>query len=153
MRRSTVTLPLVGVLGLGLGLGLGFLDCKRSTPAGSGPKQESTAGEIRAKSGAPPTPGTPPPQPGQATAPTGHASAIGEPIGIPECDAYLTKMEKCLGRVPEAGRPMMKRTLDLTREAWKRSSVTPQGKAGLRTACKVATNTAKAATEPYRCEW
>jgi hypothetical protein len=149
MRHLFVTLPVVGVLGLALG----WSACKKAAPPGDPLKKESVAGEIQTKTdkvkakvqqGSQPSAGAPRAE---------VATRTGNTIGIPECDAYLAKMEKCLGKVPEAGRPMMQRTLDLTRDAWRKSSATAEGKAGLRAACKVAATTAQAATAPYKCEW
>lgn len=81
------------------------------------------------------------------------ASKAGAAVGVPECDDYLTKYERCLAKIPEASREMLQRTITASREAWIRASVTQDGREGVAAACKAALQAAKAAMAPYRCEW
>jgi hypothetical protein len=47
----------------------------------------------------------------------------------------------------------VKVALDATREAWKRAAATPEGKAGLATACREAAELASMQVAAYGCSW
>ena len=84
----------------------------------------------------------------------GGTTASGDKIGVAECDEYIQKYEACVNsKVPETARSMVKANLDTMRAAWKRAAETPQGKAGLATACKQALETAKTSMGSYGCSW
>lgn len=85
-----------------------------------------------------------------ATTNTATAST-GDKIGVPECDEYIAKVETCLGKVPAAGQPAVKSSLDAMRKSWKEAAATPQGKAGLATGCKAALDSAKSSMSAYGC--
>ncbi|HEX8686885.1 MAG TPA: hypothetical protein VF654_10290 [Pyrinomonadaceae bacterium] len=88
-----------------------------------------------------------------ATATTSTASA-GDSIGIAECDDFLKKYEACVsGKVPAAAQATFKTSLDTWRSSWKQLANTPQGKAGLATACKSALDQAKTSLASYNCSW
>lgn len=73
-------------------------------------------------------------------------------FGVPECDDYLTKYEACInGKVPESARAMVRQQLDATRTSWQQAASTPEGKAGLATGCKMATEAARTAMHAYGC--
>jgi hypothetical protein len=75
-------------------------------------------------------------------------------FGVPECDEYMKKYLACIeSKVPEAGRAMLKTSLDQQKAAWKQAASTPEGKAGLAMGCKAATDAAKAAVAAYGCTW
>jgi hypothetical protein len=98
--------------------------------------------EVAAKSTVTPTPAT--------TA----GSSAGEKTGVPVCDEYIEKYEKCLSdKVPEAARAQLRSSLDTTRKAWKEAAATPQGKAGLAQGCQAALNTARQTMSAYGCSW
>jgi len=83
-----------------------------------------------------------------------ESGSSGDSIGVPACDEYLTKYEKCISsKVPEAGRAQMKASMDTMRKSWKQAASTPAGKAGLEAGCKQALEAAKQATAAYGCEW
>ena len=84
---------------------------------------------------------------------TPPAAAPGE-TGVAECDDYLRKWDACLAtKVTGDGREQVKVALDATREAWKRAMATPEGKAGLASACREATELAKMQVAAYGCSW
>ncbi|HEX8140466.1 MAG TPA: hypothetical protein VF544_23070 [Pyrinomonadaceae bacterium] len=88
--------------------------------------------------------------PATTTASTGG----GDKTGVPICDEYIEKYEKCLNdKVPEAARAQLRSTLETTRKAWKEAAATPQGKAGLAQGCQAALNTAKQTMSAYGCNW
>ena|SRR5947209_6979630 len=82
------------------------------------------------------------------------ATASGDKIGVPECDDYIAKYEACVNsKVPESMRASVKASMDMARKTWKDAAATPQGRAGLATACKQALDTAKTAMSSYGCSW
>ena len=85
--------------------------------------------------------------------PASTTSAAGD-IGVPECDDFLKKYEACVsGKVPAAAQATYKSSLDTWRNSWKQLAQTPQGKAGLATACKSAMEQAKTSLSSYGCTW
>ncbi|MDQ3745792.1 MAG: hypothetical protein M3444_15555 [Acidobacteriota bacterium] len=84
---------------------------------------------------------------------TSTTSTSGDKIGVPECDEYIAKVEACLAKVPAAGQPAVKTSLDAMRKSWRDAAATPQGKAGLAAGCKQALETAKSTYSSYGCSW
>lgn len=85
--------------------------------------------------------------------PASTTSAAGD-IGVAECDEFLKKYEACVsGKVPAAAQATFKTSLDTWRSSWKQLASTPQGKAGLATACKSAMDQAKTSLGSYGCTW
>lgn len=93
------------------------------------------------------------------TAPTANtattsAAPSADKIGVPECDEYIAKYEACINsKVPENIRATFKNAFDSSRKAWRDAAATPQGKAGLATACKAAQDNARATLGSYGCSW
>jgi hypothetical protein len=82
------------------------------------------------------------------------AAASGDAVGVPECDEYLTKYEKCVTeKVPEAARPQLKQSVETMRTSWKQAASNPVAKASLAQGCKQALETAKTAMGAYGCTW
>jgi hypothetical protein len=91
--------------------------------------------------------------PAAATTPAATTSAAGD-IGVAACDDFLKKYEACVsGKVPAAAQATFKTSLDTWRSSWKKLAETPQGKAGLETACKSALDQAKTSLGSYGCTW
>ena len=85
---------------------------------------------------------------------TSTTSTSGEKVGVPECDDFLAKYEACVsGKVPAAAQSAFKTSMETWRNSWKELAKTPQGKAGLATACKSAADQAKASLGSYGCSW
>ena len=81
-------------------------------------------------------------------------AAAGDSIGVAECDQYLTAYESCLkDKVPAAARDMMKSSFETTRASWRQAAQTPEGRAGLATACKSARDAARQAMSAYGCQF
>lgn len=97
-------------------------------------------------------PATSAPAPAQpATTQAAAASTAGQ-FGVPECDDYMAKYLACVdSKVPEAARAMVRQQLDQTKEAWQKAAATPEGKAGLATGCKAASDAAKTSMAAYGC--
>jgi len=85
-----------------------------------------------------------------------ETAPAGDSVGVAECDEYIKKYEACLTKIaakaPQAEGPL-KTAFQAQRDGFKKAAETPQGKATLATACKQATETAKASTSAYACEW
>jgi hypothetical protein len=89
----------------------------------------------------------PAPAPTDATA----MAATAEPLGVPECDDYLTKYEACISaHVPAASQDALKQSLDATRAGWKQA-IDAGGKATLATACTQMKESARTSLKAYGC--
>lgn len=90
----------------------------------------------------------------EAPAEGASADSAANSIGVPECDAYISKYEKCvMDKVPESARDMLKSSFEQSTKAWKEAAATPEGKASLATACQTAMDAAKTSMTAYGCEW
>jgi hypothetical protein len=82
------------------------------------------------------------------------ATPAGAEFGVPECDDYLKKYMECIdSKVPEAGRAMMRQSIEQTKAQWQKAAATPEGKSALATGCKAASDAAKTAVAAYGCTW
>ncbi len=82
------------------------------------------------------------------------AAASGDSTGIPECDDYLAKYEKCVDeKVPAVAKPGIKQSIDKMRQTYKTSAKNPAAKAGLSQGCTQALETTKQAMASYGCSW
>lgn len=122
-------------------LGLGIAACTKDKPAEpTAPADSGT--EAPADNAAPKE---------EAAAPAGDT---GGQIGVPECDEYISKVQKCVAdKVPAAAQAMLKENFDKNIEAWKAAAATPEGKQGLAMGCKAALDGAKQAMGAYGCEF
>jgi hypothetical protein len=92
----------------------------------------------------------PPPQ--QSAAPVSQGGAASG-FGVKECDDYLNAVLACIDtKVPEAARAAMRQGIEQSKSGWQQAASTPQGKAGLATACQQARDAAKAAYAAYGCQ-
>jgi predicted metalloprotease with PDZ domain len=75
-------------------------------------------------------------------------------IGIAECDEFLEKYERCVsGKVSAAAQQTFRNSLDAWRDSWRKLAATPQGQAGLKSACKSAHEQARTSLAAYGCQW
>jgi hypothetical protein len=89
-----------------------------------------------------------------AASPASTTASTGDKVGVAACDEFLSKYEACVsGKVPAAAQATFKTSLDTWRSSWKKLAETPQGKAGLETACKSAMDQAKTSLASYNCSW
>jgi hypothetical protein len=71
----------------------------------------------------------------------------------PACENYLQKYQACLkDKVPAAAQSMLETGMKQTREAWEKAAATPEGKAGLTSACEQATAVAKTSMKNFGCD-
>ena len=102
---------------------------------------------------APPPATTAPATTAGSTTSAAAAVAPGD-FGVPECDEYMKKYLACIEtKVPDAGRAIMKQTLDQQKAAWKQAASTPEGRNGLALGCKAASDQTKMAVAAYGCSW
>ena len=117
-------------------LGLALVACKKDKSESKG--SDTTSGDKS----------------GSSDKPAEGTAASGDAVGVPACDEYLTKYEKCISsKVPEAQRAAMKQGMQQMRDGWKQAAATPAGKAGLEAGCKQALETAKTSMTAFGCEW
>jgi predicted metalloprotease with PDZ domain len=75
-------------------------------------------------------------------------------IGVAECDDFLKKYERCVrGKVPPTALATFNASIDMWRNSWRQLATTPQGRAGLMSACKSAHEQARTALASYNCQW
>ena len=88
--------------------------------------------------------------PAETSATTAPASTA-EPLGVPECDDYLTKYEACLAaHVPAESRDALRQSLDATRAGWAQA-IAAGGKDQLAAACTTMRESARASLQAYGC--
>jgi hypothetical protein len=86
----------------------------------------------------------------------GISSASGqtsEPLGIPACDAFLTKYDACMARVPAGQSAAFNTSIDQMRTGWKGMAANPQTRASLDGVCKQMQDSMKSALASYGCKW
>ena len=89
-----------------------------------------------------------------AAAPPSTALAAPGSVGIPECDAYITKYEACVNQhVPEGQRVQLEQGLDALRTGWKASAANAESRPGVAKACQQALDAAKASMAFFGCQW
>lgn len=78
-----------------------------------------------------------------------------EQVGVKACDDYVTHYVACIGeKVPEAEREAQRRIVFDNITAWKQTAAGGgAAEKGLQTACKIATEQAKRATQEWGCSW
>jgi len=82
------------------------------------------------------------------------ASAAVEEVGIPECDDFLRKYEKCVSeKYPEAAQPTAKQSIVQMRNTWKQAAANPLTKPAIASGCKTAADATQKATAAYGCVW
>jgi hypothetical protein len=58
-------------------------------------------------------------------------------IGVAECDEYIAKYSACIAKMPAAAKGTAEQGFKAQVDAWKATAATPQGKATLKTGCKL----------------
>lgn len=74
-------------------------------------------------------------------------------IGVASCDEYIAKLTACVTeKVPDAARKPMMDALEASAVAWREAAAGP-GRDGLESACRVAIDAARQATQAMGCSW
>jgi hypothetical protein len=78
-----------------------------------------------------------------------------EAVGVDSCDKYVASYVACIDeKVPEAEREAQRRIVFDNVSAWKQTAAGGgAAEKGLQTACKIATEQAKRATQDWDCAW
>ncbi len=66
------------------------------------------------------------------------ARAAPDPVGIPECDTYLTRFEACIQKAAPKARPEMQSSLKKRHDEWKQGAGSDRGLDKLRRHCQEA---------------
>jgi hypothetical protein len=75
-------------------------------------------------------------------------------IGVPECDDYLAKYQRCIAdKVPDDRKKSFDDALQRTRTSWKMLAANPGARPGLPQACALALQTAQTTLKQYACKW
>ena len=80
-------------------------------------------------------------------------AAEGGSIGVKPCDDYLSKMERCVAKLSPESQEALRAGMEKSRNAWRTSAGTADGKKTLEVACQQALDAAKKAAESMGCEW
>ena len=140
-----MTTKLISLFALCVLLGTAMLACGGGAENANTAANTNTAANANTKAAA---------TPASTTATPASTTSSGGDIGVAECDDFLKKYEACVsGKVPAAAQATFKTSLDTWRSSWKQLANTPQGKAGLATACKSALDQAKTSLASYNCSW
>jgi hypothetical protein len=78
-----------------------------------------------------------------------------ETVGVESCDKYVASFVACINeKVPEDEREAQRRIVFDNVSAWKQTAAGGgAAEKGLQTACKIATEQAKRATQAWGCDW
>lgn len=92
---------------------------------------------------------------GEEAEPAEPLPAVFEQVGVDVCDQYVTDYGKCIdAKVPEAERDAARRIVFENVSAWKQTAAAgAAGQKSLQTACRIAREQAKRATQALGCEW
>jgi hypothetical protein len=128
---------------------------------GVGKAAPSPAEEPEAKAEQPAPPGDagePTNEPGEAE--DDQAAALPalpdsfDELGIEVCDDYVRDYVACIEKAPEAEREAQRRIVFENLEAWKQTATGGKAAAqGLQTACRIAREQAKRASQEWDCTW
>jgi hypothetical protein len=87
------------------------------------------------------------------TAPAAAMATTAE-FGVPECDTYMQKWAACVeSKVPAEMRGTFTASIEQAKASYKAAASTPQGKAGLASACTQQLAATKQALASYNCAW
>lgn len=93
-----------------------------------------------------------PPAPPAQTADNAATPAELPPIGVAECDEYVTKIRQCFAeKVPEPQRQAVLKLLDQSRSGWVQLASTPEGRKELGPYCKHALEQGRAQYAAFGC--
>lgn len=140
------------------------LACTKSAESGEG-EEAKAAPEASASAGQEPQPAAKSETGAEAGAETGAETEDApepleplperfEEVGVEACDVYVRDYVACIEKAPEAEREAQRRAVFENVTAWKQMAAGgPSAQKGLETACRIAREQAKRATEAWACEW
>ena len=76
------------------------------------------------------------------------------PIGVPECDNFLTAYDRCLNtNVPAANRAQVGAAVQQMRDSWRQAAQNPQARAALGPQCTHMAQTMTQSMSAYNCRF
>ncbi len=76
------------------------------------------------------------------------------PIGVPECDDFLTAYDQCLNNnVPASARAQVGAAITQMRDAWRQAAQNPQARASLAPQCTQMRQTMAQSMAAYNCRF
>jgi hypothetical protein len=76
------------------------------------------------------------------------------PIGVPECDTFLTAYDQCLSsNVPAANRAQVGASMTQIRDAWRQAAQNPQTRAALGQQCAQMRQQMTQSMSAYNCRF
>jgi len=81
----------------------------------------------------------PPPPTAKATVPPTTVPDPGTPLGVPECDGYLTGFEACVPKLPADKQPAARAMITTLRAAFRKQITTAEGRGQAVDTCKKLT--------------
>jgi hypothetical protein len=83
-----------------------------------------------------------------------HAAMAQEPIGIPDCDTFITRYEGCLAaHVPAEQQAVLKQQIAIWRTEWIKMAKDPSTRPVLQSICKTTMEQVKTTVKPLGCEF
>lgn len=77
-----------------------------------------------------------------------------EPIGIPECDRFITSYETCVTtKVPATHRVTFSQQVHQLRTTWRALAQDPQARAQLEQICRIQGDQMRRGLEPFGCQF
>ena len=145
MKRIMLVLAALAVMGFV------FAGCKKDKP----PQDQPPPPADEAKKPEPPPDEAKKPEPPPDEAKKEEGAGGDEKVtGIPECDDFLNKYESCVnGKVPEAARGAMAKSIQMWKDGWKKLADNPATKKVLADTCKKTAEASKKAMASFKCEW
>lgn len=82
------------------------------------------------------------------------AAPAGEPIGIPECDRFITRYEACVTtKVPATHRVTFSQQVSQLRTSWRALAENPDNRAQLEQICRTQGAQMRRGLESFGCEF
>ena len=82
------------------------------------------------------------------------AQSSAQPIGVPECDEFLTAYDRCVtSNVPEASRAQVSAAVTQMRESWRQAAQNPQARAVLGPQCTQMRTQMAQSMAAYNCRF
>ncbi|MBR0653318.1 hypothetical protein GXW78_26935 [Roseomonas terrae] len=76
------------------------------------------------------------------------------PVGVPECDSFLTAYDQCLNNnVPQAQRAQVGASINQMRDAWRQAAQNPQSRAALGPQCTQMRQQMAQSMQAYNCRF
>jgi hypothetical protein len=86
---------------------------------------------------APPTPRKPNPGDADGSGDSTPGVASGDSVGVPECDEYMNKYERCIRKVGGPAAAAAESAFKAQRDGFARAASTPEAKVALKGTCKL----------------